>query len=117
MEEDLVATISTKCPRVFPDIAPLATPRPYVTYQAFGGPSLRYVDNTASDKRMTFMQINVWADSRKQATTLMREIEDALCAASAFTAKPGSEPRSSTDELGDRVLYGSSQDFDILAPR
>ena len=107
--------LKTLCPRTFPDFAPIDTLRPYVTYQHIGGPALRYVDNTAADKRHSLIQINVWADSRAGALVLARQIEDALCSATAFVAGPESEPLGQAEPDFDR--YGTVQDFSILAPR
>lgn len=114
MESDLAALLQTLCPRVFPDIAPTTAQKPYVTYQGIGGRSLRYVDNTAADKRHHMVQVNVWATTRKEANQLSRAIEDALCAASVFTARPMSE---AVADVEDEDLRGNRQDFDIWAPR
>ena len=51
METDLTTLLLAICPRVFPDVAPLSTARPYITYQQIGGQSLRFVEGTAADKR------------------------------------------------------------------
>ena len=115
METDLVALLQTLCPRVSPMVAPLSTARPFVTYQLIGGQSLRYVENTAAAERWTLVQINVWSDTHAAALTLTRAIEDALCASTAFTAKPEGEPIGMhEDEL---ELYGFIQDYSVLAPR
>lgn len=115
METDLTAVLKGVCPRTFPDVAPFNTQRPYVTYQGIGGKPLRYLDGTAADKRHTVVQINVWADSRASALDTIRAIEDALCASSAFTARPEAESISDYDEDSER--YGSRQDFSIYALR
>lgn len=114
MESDLTALLKTLCPRVFPDVAPTITQKPYVTYQQIGGVPLRYVDNTAADKRHHMMQINVWASTRKEANQLSRAIEDALCAATVFTARPMSEAVADAE---DEDLRGNRQDFHIWATR
>ena len=115
MESDLFTLLKTVCPRVFPDFAPTATVRPYVTFQGIGGQSLRYLENTAADKRQTRMQINVWADTRAQSLSLCRLIEDAMCAATVFVATPDAEPVHDFD--ADLPVYGSIQDFLIHATR
>jgi hypothetical protein len=115
LEQDLVAVLKTQCPRVFPDTAPLTTARPYVTWFNVGGMALRYTENTAADKRMVIVQINVWHDTRIGALTLARNIEDALCAASEFVAEPNEEATSTMEE--DLNLYGARQDFTILGRR
>ena len=115
METDLVALLQTQCPRVSPMVAPLSTARPFITYQLIGGQALRYVENTTAAQRWTLVQINVWSDTHAQALTLIRSIEDAMCASSAFTAKPEGEPIGTHDN--ELKLYGFNQDFSVLAPR
>jgi hypothetical protein len=115
MESDLFALLQTACARVYPDIAPSGAALPYVTWQAIGGKSLRFLDNVAADKRNTFMQINVWAATRIEANTLIRQIEDLVCASSALTGLPDGEALSMyEDETKD---YGSMQRFTIIAAR
>lgn len=116
MESDLVTVLHTCCARVFPDFAPFATQRPYVTYQHIGGPALRFTENTPADQRHTLVQINTWATTRAAALLLARQIEDALCAASSFTATVQNEPTGQAENT-DPPLYGCIQDFAILAPR
>ena len=119
MEADLVATLKTLCPRVFPDFAPSSTSTPYVTFQAIGGRPLRWLDGTAADKRHTLMQINVWAASRLQALSIARQVEAAICnlAATSFVAQPASEPISTSEPDVKPPLYGCMQDFDIWSAR
>lgn len=115
IEADLLAVLVGLCPRVFPDFAPLSTAKPFVTYQAIGGRALRWLDQSPADKRQTLMQINVWAGGRTEANTLARQIEEALCAAAAFTAWPNAEPISTSET--DLKLYGTVQDFSIYSTR
>jgi hypothetical protein len=115
MESDLVALLEAQCPRVYPDVAPQDTARPYVTWQGLGGRSLRMLDNSAADKRHTYLQITIWDDTRAGALTLIRAIEDALCASSSFTATPEGEPLSMFEPEPD--VYGSLQRFSIYAIR
>lgn len=115
MEAALVAILKTLCPRVYPDVAPLDAGKPYITWQAIGGEVARYLDNTAADKRNTLMQINAWALTRQDATTLIRQAEDALCGSSAFVARPQGEALSMHEP--DTKLYGSAQRFSVWASR
>ena len=115
LESGLSALLKTICVRTYPDVAPANTATPYVTWQALGGESLRYGDNTAPDKRNALMQINVWSKSRLEAVTLIRQIEDAVCASSLWQAVPQGEARSIYES--DTLLYGSSQDLNIWATR
>lgn len=115
MEANLVTALKTLCPRVFPDVAPYETQLPYVTFQHIGGTPWRYLDNAAADKRHTMVQINTWAATRAEALSLCRQIEEALCSSSAFTAQPDSEPIGDLDDDGDH--RGCIQDFSIWAAR
>lgn len=117
MEADLVVVLKGLCVRTFPDVAPFATARPYITWQAIGGRAWRYTDNTAADKRHTVVQVNVWDDTRAGALTLARQIEEALCAATAFTATPEAEAVSDADTDIEPMRYGTRQDFSIVAAR
>lgn len=115
METDLVTLLKTICTRTFPDVAPELTAKPYITWQGVGGEPLRNLDNSASDKRHTLMQINVWSTTRLQSLTMIRQIEDALCGSALFIAKPQGEPLSTYEP--DAPAYGSIQRFDIIAAR
>lgn len=115
MESDLVTLLKSLCARTYPDIAPEETATPYITWQGLGGESLRYIEGSAADRRNTLMQINVWSATRLEALTLIRQIEDALCASSAFTAKPQGEPLSTMEP--DTRLYGCIQRFEIWSTR
>lgn len=115
VESDLVTVLRTQCGQVFPDRAPAGTALPWVTYQGIGGVATRHADNTPQGLRNTVMQINVWTGSRLATQALVRQIEEALCAATQFTATPQAEPVSDSDEALD--YYGAHQDFDIWSPR
>ena len=115
MEADLSALLKTKCPRVFPDVAPSGTDAPFIAWQALGGESLRFLDNAAPDKRNTYMQVSVYSKTRAEALALIRAAEAAMCASPALIAKPQGEPISTYEE--DTTLYGAIQRFSIWAAR
>ena len=73
------------------------------------------MDKSAADKRESLVQINVWANTRLEAVTLARQIEDALCATASFNANPQGEPVGDFD--ADIPVYGCRQDFLILCTR
>lgn len=108
-EADLFTLLKTVTPFVFPDFAPVSTPRPYVTWQAVGGEVINPLANVAPGRRNAEIQINVWSDTRAQALSISRAIEDAMRAASAFTARPVSAAVSDYD--ADVPVYGCRQDF------
>lgn len=115
MESDLVTLLKGICQRSFPDVAPNGTAAPWIVWQGIGGASARYLDNSAADKRNTLLQISVWSKTRLEALTLIRQIEDALCATASFYAGPQGEPLSTYEP--DTQLYGCLQRFDIWATR
>lgn len=112
---DLQSALGAVCPRSYPRIAPLGTARPYVTFQGVGGRSLRFLDNSAADKRHNLVQIDVWADTALGASALVQLIEDTLCASATLTATPVGEPIDRYEE--DTQLYGALQQFSIHSTR
>lgn len=115
LENDLMAELQAECPRVFVGTAPYGTAQPYVTWQHIGGKSLRYVDNTAADKRKPLIQLNTWAATPLQAMELIRRIEERLCASDLFTAQPQGEPIGAYDDAD--VASGYLQTYSILGAR
>jgi len=115
LEPQLHALLLTKCPRVFPDVAPSGTAKPFVTWQGLGGESLGFLDNTSADKRHTLMQVSVYATTRLEALALIRDIETDMRASAAFTATPQGEAMSGYET--DTGLYGCVQRFEIFAAR
>lgn len=115
MESDLTALLLGQCAEVSPDFAPTDTPLPYVTYQVLGGPSIRSLDGAPLDKRQNRVQINAYCQTREQSKSLIRSIEDAMCATSVFTAAPEAEPYDDFD--ADMRVYWCIQDFLITSTR
>lgn len=95
--------------RAYPDVGPQGVGRPYITYQQVGGEPVNFIDSTVPNKKNARVQVNVWADSRLEAATIARQIEDVLRGTTALqTTVLGSfisvfEP--------DTKLYGTIQDF------
>lgn len=127
LEEQLFATLGGLFGgNLFPDVAPLDTPKPYGTYQLIGGPPLRSIAGVAGDKRRSLVQLNVWGANRLQVNELMRQVEDAMCSSTSvtdttFTALPEGELRTDhTDvDLADAPdgLFGAIQDFNVISKR
>lgn len=115
LESDVMALLLECCPRVHVGTAPESTVKPYVTWQHVGGESLRYVDNTAAAQRKPDIQVNTWGETPLQAFSLSLDIEEALCAAAGFVAKPHSEPIGAYDDAN--VASGYLQTFTILGAR
>lgn len=115
VEANIFTAIKGLCGnRAFPDIAPIDTAKPYVTYTQIGGEGMATVGGVSSLRHGRF-QFNVWGDSRISCVGLINQIEAALVAASSFKARPIGAPSSSYDF--DMKLYGSMQDFSIYSPR
>lgn len=121
IEAQLFTLLSGLCPRVFPDVAPVSTAKPYITFQQIGGERLRNFDKTPSDKRKVYIQVNVWSDSRLGACDLARQIEASMAAATVFNAVEDSEPLWTHDDIdlpdAPDGLYGTSQDFTVICDR
>ena len=115
LEADVTTAIKAVTAKAHADVAPPKTTPPYAVYQGIGGRSLRWLDNTAADKRNTLMQISVWATTRAQATLLAHQIEEAMCASDDFTATPQGEPISTHD--AETNLYGAVQRYSIYSLR
>ena len=115
LETQLYTVLVAVTPSVFPDFAPATTQRPYVTFQQIGGQAVNMLDRFTPNKRNATVQVNVWANTRAEAMTLMQSIEDAIRAATVFQGEPESAAQSDFD--ADIPVYGASQDFDIWADR
>jgi hypothetical protein len=114
MEEDIKTLIAGVVPDVWRTVATGKRPGTYAVWQLVGGKSLRYIDNTAMDKRNPLLHVAVWSAKQSDATTAMRSIEEALCA-STFAAEPQGEAEDDYEE--DTKLYGAIQRFSITAAR
>lgn len=106
MEADLFTLLKTICPRVYPDVAPTSTVKPYITWQQIGGEVLNPLDNSVPGKRNAVIQINVWSATRVEANALINQIEDAM---RPFPARPQSASFSDYDH--DMQVYSAQQEF------
>lgn len=115
MDAKIKTILAAVCPRVFPDVAAFNTTRPYVTYQRIGGEVINPMGKEIPAKENAFVQVNVWADTRLQASSVMQQIEDAFRMASTVQAYPQSAMVATHEE--DLNLYGARQDFNVWADR
>jgi hypothetical protein len=95
--------------RVYPNFAPVSTQRPYVTWQQIGGPLISPLGGEASGLRLPEIQVNVWADTSKEAKRIAHAIEVAMRAAAAFRATPVGELVDDFD--AEIPVHGTRQDF------
>ena len=119
LEEELLARMRLHCPRVISPTAPYGTARPYLTWQHIGGTALRFLDNSAPDKRNAFIQVNAWADSKKAAFDLLRAVEAELCAIApgvGFVASPIEEPSDAYIEGDEGQVVAPSLTPDSYTP-
>lgn len=103
--------------RIYPDVAPLVTARPYITYQQIGGTAHAYIDKTLPDHEHALVQINIWADTRIEAAILRKLTEQNLIAATSLEARPASGPISTHEPDLTPPGYGTRQDFHVWLPR
>lgn len=116
LEDQLVALMTPICPKFYPTTAPAGVTVPYAVWQHIGGTPFRFFDNTPGDKRNAFIQVTVWHNQTKGAFSLIRAMEDALCAATdKLTVNPQGEPIDAYDDSGE--LVGAVQTFSIWGGR
>lgn len=101
--------------RVFPDVAPITTMQPYITYAQVGGEALTLLDGSLPDKKHGRFQINVWGSTRSSASALMLQVELAMSQVTVFHARPVSAPSSDYDS--DMLTYSAMQDFSVHSSR
>lgn len=94
--------------RVFPDFAPTGTAKPYCTYQQVGGKPVNFMGAESSDKKNARIQINVWAETRLSAQSLIRQIED-LAVQAPLLGSIESGAVATFDEANQ--VRGARQDF------
>ena len=117
IEADVHAAIDTVCPRVYPVLARLGSQRPYVTVQNVGGQPTYYMDRTPADKRVLRLFVKAWANSKTEALALARQVEAAMMAATAFTARVESELLDDVETDAEPWLYSELQEFVVIGPR
>jgi len=95
--------------RVFPDLAEVDTPTPYITYQVVGGEPLNFLTGDRPDKQRVRIQVNVWATRRIEASEIGMLVEDALRSVGALQVEVATGRVATYDEGTDR--RGVMQDF------
>lgn len=114
LETVLTTLLLTVCEEVSPDFADFDTPRPYVTYQQIGGQVVVPLGSALPGTLNAEVQINVWADTRLEASALMLAIQSLLIQSVTVIARPLAAAVSDFDS--DIPVYGSRQDFTIWYP-
>ena len=116
IENDVGTAVKTVVPRVYADFADFNTARPFATFQRIGGQSFEYQEDTVPNIRHCMFQINVWAMTRGEADSLIRQIENTLRSSSLFTARPEGESSAIFDD-DQTDLRGARQDFSVWSTR
>lgn len=96
--------------RFYPDTSPDVLVFPFGVYQQTGGEALWFGESAVPDERNARVQIEVWARTRLEATTLMRQMEVAL-AAGLEVCRPIGALIALYEEQ--QKIYGARQDFTI----
>lgn len=110
IEADLFNALKTLVSnRVYPDIAPVSTVKPYITYQQVGGQGVNFMDPLAPSKKNARFQINVWATTRNAVSVLSRQVEDALRTTTGLQTTVLAAPVATYE--AETELYGTRQDF------
>lgn len=101
--------------RVYPDVAPQGAALPRIVYQQVGGRKVQYTEGQLPSTENARMQVVCWAATRDGATTLAKQVEDALLAAPGCTVEVLGERVARYEE--DTGLRAAQQDFSITSPR
>jgi len=95
----------------YPDVAPEGAPLPRIVYQQVGGEVVNYMENTVPDADAARIQVACWASTRAAASTLSKQVENALRQAAGAQARPiGARVNVHEPDTG---LFGSRQDFRV----
>ncbi|WP_070217824.1 MULTISPECIES: DUF3168 domain-containing protein [unclassified Janthinobacterium] len=97
--------------RVYPDMAPAGSVKPYIVYQQVGGASVNFLDPTMPSKRNSWMQVCAWAEARVEASSLIERVELALRGAAGMQVAVQGAPVSTYDDV--TQLRGARQDYSI----
>lgn len=117
IESDVHAAIGAICPRVYPVLAPIRATLPYITVQNIGGRPAYYIDRSPADKRVLRLFVKTWARSKADAMVMARQVEVAMMAATAFTARVESELLDDIETDVEPWLYSELQEFVVIGPR
>lgn len=111
--EKLITDLLSPLAEVYPDAVAEDATFPCISYQQIGGRAGWYMEGAMPSHKHARIQINVWAKTRVEASTLAREIEGAICT-SALIAEPYGAATATHEPLVG--LYGTRQDFGIWFP-
>lgn len=95
----------------YPDVAPENAALPRIVYQQVGGEVVNFRERSDPGVDVARIQVTCWAKSRAAASTLSKQAEQAIRAATSMQAEPiGARVNAHEPDTG---LFGSSQDFRV----
>jgi len=94
----------------YPDVTAEPAVFPCIVYQQVGGKAFDYVEKTLPEHDNARVQVLVWAKTRLEASTVMRQAR-ATIIGSSLDARTVAAPISQYHEY--LALFGARQDFDI----
>lgn len=96
--------------RAYPDVTPDSPVFPLLTYQQVGGRAFEYLSQTIPDKEHARIQINVWARTRLEASSMARAARAAIIG-HTWAAQTYGAPVWDFNSV--MKIYGCRQDFGI----
>lgn len=113
VEADLFNALSGLVPstRVYPDVAPQGSAKPYITFQQVGGQAVNMLASVVVGKRNARFQVNCWDTNRLSVANLARQVEDAIASSTTLRGFVLGAMTAIFEE--DLLLYGTRQDFSI----
>lgn len=114
--DDIFLTLKTLvASRVFEEFAPFGTACPYIVYSQVGGDALSFLEGTLPDKKNGRMQIDVYAKTRQERSSIALQVESAMSAAPAFQSRAMGAAINNYEP--DTLIYSSMQDFSVFSTR
>lgn len=101
--------------KVYPDVNDAGTDAPYVVHQRVGGNTPVFMEGASPSKEFVRVQVTSWHSTRLGAVALAKQVQDALVALTAISAKPFGSAISLYDPS--TKLRGCAQDFIVWADR
>lgn len=97
--------------RVYPDVAPVDVQTPYITYQQVGGKPVNFLGGEQPSKTNARMQVNVWALTRAEASSLIAQVEQAMRASAAMQPTVLDGPVAIYEAA--TLRFGARQEFSV----
>lgn len=99
--------------RFTPDVPDDPPQYPCGVYQQVGGEALWFFEGAMPGHKHARVQITLWAETRAQANTLMRQIEGRICTGMPLSTPYGAAVSGYADAI---KKYSARQDFGLWYP-